>query len=76
MHPWPGQGAYHSIFVDEYFSEFDIIKKTCIEKALEKAVTKVCKENEAIEKNNKDVVRLILLKLFITLLFPNVGSTI
>jgi hypothetical protein len=76
MLPRPGQGAYHLVFVDEYFSALDITKKTCIEKALEKATTKVCKGNEVVEKNNKDAVRLILLKLFITLLFPNVGSTI
>lgn len=74
--PRSAQGAYHSVFVDEYFAGFDGIKKTYIYKALKKAVAKVCEVKEVVEKNNKDIVRLILLMLFITLLFPSARSTI
>lgn len=74
MPPRPGQGAYHSTFVKEYFAGVDKIKKSCIENALDKAADKLCKGKQAVNKNNKDVVRLILLMMFITLLFPNAAG--
>ena len=74
--PRPGKGAYQSTFVDEYFVGLDRIKKTSIEDALDIAADKICKGKKAVDKNNKDVVRLILLMLFSTFLFPNAGMTI
>lgn len=72
----PPQGAYHSAFVEKYFVGVDRIKKSCIENTLDKVANKLCKGTQAVEKNNKDVVQLIFLMMFITLLFSNIGMTI
>lgn len=76
MPPQPRQGAYHSAFVEKYFVGVDRIKKSCIENTLDKVANKLCKGKQALDKNNKDVVQLIFLMMFITLLFPNIGMTI
>ena len=76
MPPRLGKGAYRSKFIDDYFAGLDRIKKTSIEDALDITTDQICKGKKAVDKNNKDVVRLILLMLFATLLFPNAGMTI
>lgn len=74
--PMPKKGAYHSAFIDYYFPGLHRIKKSDVEKALNRAVAKDCQGKEAVEEKDKDVVRLILLILFITILFPNAGSSL
>ncbi|KAK9927027.1 hypothetical protein M0R45_024232 [Rubus argutus] len=65
-----GVNRYTSDFVERYFKDEKRVKKTLVDDGLEKAL------QGKRETDREDVVRLILLELFITFLFCNAGSTI
>ncbi|XP_062030098.1 uncharacterized protein LOC133745957 [Rosa rugosa] len=65
-----GVNRYTSDFVERYFKDEKRVKKTLVDDGLEKAL------QGKRETDREDVVRLIILELFITFLFCNAGSTI
>ncbi|KAL6182319.1 hypothetical protein ACLB2K_043742 [Fragaria x ananassa] len=65
-----GVNRYTSDFVERYFMDEKRVKKTMVDDGLDKAL------QGKRETDREDVVRLIILELFITFLFCNAGSTI